>query len=67
MKRTAEGIFERGGFIRKIENLGSRALPYKISKHGQVHKQGHAMLMHFDVSFHQFSLTVRKLIIFNIF
>lgn len=51
MKRASEGIFERGGFIRKIENLGPRALPYKISKHGQVHREGHAMLLFFDVSF----------------
>lgn len=49
MKRAAEGIFERGGFIRKIENLGARALPYKMSRHGLVHKHGHAVLYQFDV------------------
>lgn len=39
LKRTAQEIFNRGGFIRKIENLGvSRDTPYKISAHGQVHR-----------------------------
>lgn len=52
MRRAAEGIFERGGFIRKIENLGARDLPYKMSRHGLVHKHGHAVLYQFDVSFH---------------
>lgn len=59
MKRAAEGIFEKGGFIRKIENLGARDLPYKISRHGLVHKQGHAVLFQFDVSLSFYDPVVR--------
>jgi small subunit ribosomal protein S6 len=50
LKRTAEAIFERGGFIRKIENLGSRSLPFKVSEHGLVHKAGNSFVLKFDVS-----------------
>lgn len=39
LKRAANYIFEQGGFIRKLENLGSRPTPYKISSHGFVHKE----------------------------
>jgi len=39
LKRTAQEIFNRGGFIRKLENLGiGKDTPYKISSHGQVHR-----------------------------
>uniref|UniRef100_A0A6M2DKT6 Small ribosomal subunit protein bS6m n=1 Tax=Xenopsylla cheopis TaxID=163159 RepID=A0A6M2DKT6_XENCH len=48
LKRTAESIFEKGGIIRKIDNLGARDLPYKISANGQVHRQGNYFLMTFD-------------------
>ncbi|XP_063234065.1 small ribosomal subunit protein bS6m [Bacillus rossius redtenbacheri] len=47
LKRTAEAIFETGGFIRNIENLGSGSLPYKTSSHGTVHKKGSHFLLRF--------------------
>lgn len=50
LKRTAESIFQKGGFLRKIENLGSRNLPFKVSEHGLVHKIGSAFVLKFDVS-----------------
>ncbi|KAJ9580060.1 hypothetical protein L9F63_004252 [Diploptera punctata] len=34
LKRTAEAIFNKGGIIRKIENLGTQDLPYKMTSHG---------------------------------
>lgn len=40
LKRTAGLIFDRAGIIRKLENLGSRALPYKVSEHGLAHREG---------------------------
>ena len=40
LKRTAETIFNKGGIIRKIDNLGSKPLPYKMSANGQVYKTG---------------------------
>lgn len=39
LKRVATNIFDRGGIIRKLENLGTRSTPYKISSHSQVHRQ----------------------------
>jgi small subunit ribosomal protein S6 len=40
LRRTAGAIFNKGGIIRKLENLGTRNLPYKMSAHGSVHRQG---------------------------
>ncbi|XP_034480464.1 probable 28S ribosomal protein S6, mitochondrial [Drosophila innubila] len=47
IKRTAESIFNKGGIIRKLENLGSRPLPHKVSEHGVVHREG----THFNIMF----------------
>lgn len=44
LKRTANAIFDKGGIIRKLENLGSRDMPYKTSVHGMVYK--HAKYSH---------------------
>ncbi len=48
LKRTAETILHKGGIIRKLENLGTRPLPHKMSEHGLVHRTGSYFLMHFD-------------------
>lgn len=48
LKRTAEAIWEKGGIIRKLDNLGSRPLPYKISEHGLVHREGQFFAIQFD-------------------
>jgi len=50
LKRTATQIFDKGGFVRKVENLGPRNLPYKISEHGVVNKTGSLFIMKFDVA-----------------
>lgn len=50
LKRTAETIFDKGGIIRKLENLGTRPLPYKMSEHGLVHRTGSYFMLHFDCS-----------------
>ncbi|EDW68840.1 small ribosomal subunit protein bS6m isoform X1 [Drosophila virilis] len=47
IKRTAEAIFDKGGIIRKFENLGTRALPFKVSEHGVVHREA----THFTITF----------------
>ncbi|XP_014251123.1 probable 28S ribosomal protein S6, mitochondrial [Cimex lectularius] len=41
LKRTASAIFEKGGVIKKLDNLGQQKLPYKTSKHGMVHLEAH--------------------------
>ncbi|XP_066834523.1 small ribosomal subunit protein bS6m isoform X2 [Anser cygnoides] len=40
LKRTVEALMEKGAVVRNLENLGERALPYKISKHKQRHRRG---------------------------
>lgn len=49
-KRTAELIFDRGGFIRKIDYLGFNQLPYKISKNRQPYREAEQLIYTFDVS-----------------
>ncbi|CAD7004329.1 probable 28S ribosomal protein S6, mitochondrial [Ceratitis capitata] len=48
LKRTAESILDKGCIIRNLENLGTRALPHKISEHGVVHREGSYFTITFD-------------------
>ncbi|XP_014478693.1 PREDICTED: probable 28S ribosomal protein S6, mitochondrial [Dinoponera quadriceps] len=48
LKRTSETIFKTGGFIRKMENWGTKDLPYKMSANGQVHRQANRFFICFD-------------------
>ncbi|XP_011300677.1 probable 28S ribosomal protein S6, mitochondrial [Fopius arisanus] len=48
LKRVANGIFDRGGVIRKIENLGEIVTPYKMSAHNKVHRKASYFIFHFD-------------------
>lgn len=50
MKRTAGLIFDRGGFIRKIDYLGSNPLPYKISKNRTPYRHAEQIIFKCDVS-----------------
>lgn len=49
-KRTAEQIFDRGGFIRKIDYLGFNKLPYKLSKNRMPYREAEQVIFKFDVS-----------------
>nr|XP_013810688.1 PREDICTED: 28S ribosomal protein S6, mitochondrial [Apteryx mantelli mantelli] len=48
LKRTVEALMEQGAVVRNLENLGERALPYKISKHKQRHRRGGYFLVDFE-------------------
>ncbi|XP_076056664.1 mitochondrial ribosomal protein S6 [Oratosquilla oratoria] len=50
VKRVAEMVMEHGGYVSKVENLGSRDLPYRMKAHGQMHTKGSYFLMHFHAS-----------------
>lgn len=50
LKRTTEPIFANGGFIRKLDNMGPKNLPFKVSEHGLVNKTGHAFIITADVA-----------------
>ncbi|XP_036736177.2 28S ribosomal protein S6, mitochondrial [Manis pentadactyla] len=47
LKRTIEALMDRGAIVRNLENLGERALPYKISTHSQQHSRGGYFLLDF--------------------
>ncbi|CAB3228322.1 unnamed protein product [Arctia plantaginis] len=48
LKRISHAIFDRGGIIRSIENLGFRAMPYKTSAHGLVHREANYFVIKMD-------------------
>ncbi|KAF7273524.1 mitochondrial ribosomal protein S6 [Rhynchophorus ferrugineus] len=48
LRRTADQIFEKGGIIRKLENLGTRNMPYKTSAHGIVYNRASYFLFEFN-------------------
>lgn len=48
LKRTASKIFESGGFIRRIDNLGTADTPWRISSHDAIHKQASYFIVEFD-------------------
>ncbi|CAG0887964.1 unnamed protein product [Cyprideis torosa] len=48
IKRTALQVMEQGGFIRRIQSLGARQLPYRMRKDKFNYTEGHYFLMDFD-------------------
>lgn len=48
LRRVSDHIFQRGGFIRKLDNLGTCATPYKISSHDAVHHQASYFVFEFN-------------------
>ncbi|XP_043210979.1 probable 28S ribosomal protein S6, mitochondrial [Amphibalanus amphitrite] len=49
VKRTAELVMDRGGYIRKVESLGTRALPSRMAAHGLRHSEGSYFRVEFDI------------------
>ncbi|XP_014219509.1 probable 28S ribosomal protein S6, mitochondrial [Copidosoma floridanum] len=47
LKRTAEGIFQTGGFIKKIDNLGKQPTPWKMMDNQIAHREAHYFIFHF--------------------
>lgn len=50
LKRTANAIFDQGGVIRKIDNLGHRPTPFKISAHDARHKEANYFIFSFEAN-----------------
>lgn len=50
LTRVSHAIFNRGGIIRDIENLGFRAMPYKTSAHGLVHREANYFVFKIDTA-----------------
>ncbi|KAJ3081795.1 hypothetical protein HK102_002124, partial [Quaeritorhiza haematococci] len=50
MKTAGLHILDRGGVVRKFENIGSRQLPYRMRRHQEIFDHGHYWSMLFDAS-----------------
>ncbi|KAK3577391.1 hypothetical protein CHS0354_032239 [Potamilus streckersoni] len=50
LKRTCQVVFDNGGTIRSLENLGLRQLPYAMKSHGHRSKHGNYFIINFDSS-----------------
>lgn len=50
LKRVSSAIFDRGGIIRNIENLGFRPIPYKTSAHNLVHREANYFMFKIDTA-----------------
>ncbi|XP_028033208.1 probable 28S ribosomal protein S6, mitochondrial [Bombyx mandarina] len=48
LKRISHAIFDCGGIIRNIENLGFRPMPYKSTAHGMTHKEANYFIFKID-------------------
>ncbi|XP_034252865.1 probable 28S ribosomal protein S6, mitochondrial [Thrips palmi] len=49
LKTTANLIFQEGGIIRKLNNMGLNPTPYRMTSHGQKIKQANYFLYEFDI------------------
>ncbi|KAK9498749.1 hypothetical protein O3M35_003315 [Rhynocoris fuscipes] len=47
LKRTATAIFDKGGIIRRLDNLGAQKIPYKTASHGSVHREANYFVFAF--------------------
>uniref|UniRef100_T1JCB3 Small ribosomal subunit protein bS6m n=1 Tax=Strigamia maritima TaxID=126957 RepID=T1JCB3_STRMM len=50
IKRTAETLWTHGAVLTKLENMGSKTLPYKIRSSGKNHTTGNYFLYHFEAA-----------------
>ncbi|XP_075226552.1 mitochondrial ribosomal protein S6 [Lycorma delicatula] len=47
LKRVAGNIFDKGGIIRRIDNIGQKPMPYKISKSSVPYREACYFIMEF--------------------
>lgn len=50
LKRISHAIFDRGGIIRNIDNLGFRPMPYKTAAHGITHREANYFVFKIDTA-----------------
>ncbi|CAH0397471.1 unnamed protein product [Chilo suppressalis] len=50
LQRISHAIFDRGGIIRNIDNLGFNSMPYKTSAHGLVHREANYFVFKVDTA-----------------
>eukprot|EP00093_Oithona_nana_P002437 02437.XXX_45665_46179_1 [CDS] Oithona nana genome sequencing. len=49
VKRLSEGIIDHGGYVRKLEYVGNRALPQRTQSGGQWHYRGNYFVLRVDI------------------
>ncbi|KAJ7321764.1 28S ribosomal protein S6, mitochondrial [Desmophyllum pertusum] len=47
LRRTAQFIMDKGGVVKKMENLGEQELPYRMRSHHQWNSRGRYFLINF--------------------
>ncbi|CAH0384129.1 unnamed protein product [Bemisia tabaci] len=52
LKRVSSQIFNTGGFIRKIQNIGQQPTPYKMSAEYGPHREANYFVVEFEVAPH---------------
>ncbi|XP_031555890.1 28S ribosomal protein S6, mitochondrial-like isoform X2 [Actinia tenebrosa] len=50
LRQTCKSIMDKGGVVRKLENLGQQKLPYRMRAHADWHNHGRYFLLDFDIS-----------------
>ncbi|OWF47123.1 28S ribosomal protein S6, mitochondrial-like [Mizuhopecten yessoensis] len=50
LKRSCQHVWKEDGVVRKIENLGTKPLPYRMHVHGSKNVTGSYFVMNFDSS-----------------
>jgi len=49
VKKAADEIYSRGGYVRKIQSMGTRQLPNVKNSKGSKHREGSYLLLDIDV------------------
>lgn len=50
LKRICHAVFDRGGIIRNLDNMGFRPTPFKTTAHGLVHREANYFVMKIDTA-----------------
>ncbi|KAL7749377.1 hypothetical protein RI367_005248 [Sorochytrium milnesiophthora] len=50
LRATAGLIYNRGGVVRSLENMGERDLPYRMKAHQEYQERGHYFAVRFDAA-----------------
>ncbi|XP_020908491.1 28S ribosomal protein S6, mitochondrial [Exaiptasia diaphana] len=53
LRQTCTSIMDKGGVVRKLENLGQQRLPQRMRAHAEWHHIGRYFLFDFELSTHQ--------------
>ncbi|XP_046849056.1 28S ribosomal protein S6, mitochondrial-like [Xenia sp. Carnegie-2017] len=61
LRRVAVLVMEKGGVVRKMENLGQQELPYRMKAHNEWHTHGRYFVFDMDLGPSQIPLFEKEL------